>query len=206
MTRTWIALALVLSMTAVAEPPIEVGVEREKVLPVTGLQRVAVGDPAVLDVKTIGTEELLLLGRSEGQTTVRVWTKSGERSFAVRVLNLSLREEILKLVAAQTAAWNGGDLKAFTAAYAPDAVFVSPSGVTKGRDEVLARYRKKYPDAKAMGQLTLEPIDVRAGEGGVSVAAKWTLRYPDKPEATGHTVIVFMALKDGWRIVHDASM
>lgn len=208
MNRTWGALALFVSLTAVAaEPPIEVGVGREKVISIPGLQRVAVGDVGIADVKTIGGGgEVLLQGREVGETTLRAWTKGGEKSFAVKVLNLSLQEEILKLIAAQTAAWNRGDLKAFTAAYAPDAVFVTPTGVTKGRAEVLARYQKKYPDAKAMGTLTLEAVDVRVAEDAVSVAAKWTLTYPDKPAATGHTVIVFMALKEGWRIVHDASM
>lgn len=122
------------------------------------------------------------------------------------MLNLSLQEEILKLVAASAAAWNRGDLKAFVAGYAPDAVFLTPAGVTKGADQVLARYQKKYPDAKAMGQLTLEPVDVRVAEDAVSVAAKWTLSYPDQAAATGHTVIVFMQVKGAWRIVHDASM
>ena len=61
--------------------------------------------------------------------------------------------EVLSLIQAQAAAWNRGDLEAFCGVYADDAVFVSPTGVTKGRAEVLARYRKRYPDQKAMGQL-----------------------------------------------------
>ena len=85
-------------------------------------------------------------------------------------------------------------------------MFVSPTGVTKGRAEVLARYRKRYPDQKSMGQLTLEPLDVRETKDQVSVAATWTLAYADKPRATGHTVIVFVRWQGTWRIVHDASM
>lgn len=206
MHRTMLVLAAVVSVVAVAGEPIEVGVGREKVVVVPGLQRIAIADPAVADAKTIGTSQVLLIGGTVGETTLRAWTKTGEKTFAVKVLHLSEADEIRKLVAGQAAAWNRGDLKGFVSSYAPDAVFVSPSGVTRGRDQVLARYQKKYPDAKAMGQLTLEPIDVRATPDSVSVTAKWTLSYADKPAVTGHTVIVFMQVGGAWRIVHDASM
>lgn len=112
----------------------------------------------------------------------------------------------LALLAKQAGAWSRGDIDAFCSVYAEDAVFVSPSGVTKGRAQVLERYKKKYPDAKAMGRLELTPLDVRETADAVSVSAKWTLTYPDKPAASGHTVVVLQRLKGQWLIVHDASM
>lgn len=131
----------------------------------------------------------------------------------------SPRDEVLSLVTQQVAAWNRGDLEAFCQLYAEDAVFVSPpreakpdagvsasDGVTRGRAEVLARYRRRYPDGKAMGQLRLTPHDVRETSDAVSVSAKWTLQYPDRPALSGNTVIVLVRTKAGWRIVHDASM
>lgn len=114
--------------------------------------------------------------------------------------------EVLGLLERQAAAWSRGELDVFCSIYADDAVFVSPSGVTRGRAEVLARYKKKYPTAAAMGKLTLSPVDVRETAEAVSVAAKWTLEYPDKPAATGHTVVVFRRAAGQWKIVHDASM
>ena len=132
---------------------------------------------------------------------------------------LAPRDEVLALVQQQVAAWNRGDLEAFCATYADDAVFVSPpraanvdagvaasDGVTRGRAEVLARYKKRYPDGKAMGQLAIDPWDVRETKDSVSISAKWTLRYPDKAALSGNTVIVLLRTKAGWRIVHDASM
>ncbi|MBL8921833.1 MAG: nuclear transport factor 2 family protein [Myxococcaceae bacterium] len=129
------------------------------------------------------------------------------------------RDEVLTLVQKQVAAWNRGDLDGFCAVYADDAVFVTPpraaqadagvsasDGVTRGRAEVLARYKKRYPDGKAMGQLAIEPWDVRETRDTVSISAKWTLRYPDKPALSGNTVIVLLRGAGGWRIVHDASM
>lgn len=129
------------------------------------------------------------------------------------------RDEVVSLVQKQVGAWNRGDLEAFCALYADDAVFVTPpraanpdagvpasDGVTRGRAEVLARYKRRYPDGKAMGQLAIEPHDVRETKDTVSISAKWTLRYPDKPALSGNTVIVLVRTQAGWRIVHDASM
>lgn len=121
-----------------------------------------------------------------------------------------VRSEVLALLGRQSAAWSRGDIDAFCAAYAEDALFLSPSGVTRGRQAVLDRYKKRYPDRAAMGTLTLEPLESRVSAGTesavVSVAATWTLAYPDKPSLSGLTLIVFHRTDDGWRIVQDASM
>jgi ketosteroid isomerase-like protein len=128
------------------------------------------------------------------------------------------------MIQTQVEAWNRGDLEAFTSGYAEDAAFLSPSGLTRGRGEVLSRYRKRYPDRKAMGRLSLEPIEMRPAAGteftelggarpsrvhGVSVAARWEIAYPDEPgkaPASGLTLIVFRRTLTGWEIVQDASM
>ena len=118
--------------------------------------------------------------------------------------------EVLALVQQSTRDWTRGDIDAFCAYYADDAVFVSPTGVTRGRQAVVERYRTRYADKAAMGSLTLEPLDTRVAPGPnpstVSIAARWTLAYPDKPAATGLTLIVWQRTPAGWRIVQDASM
>lgn len=115
------------------------------------------------------------------------------------------------VLTAQADAWNRGDLEAFTGFYADDAVFLSPSGLTRGRDEVLSRYRKRYPDRAAMGRLAFEILDLRwaEGGGGASVAARWSLTYPEggPDDASGLTLLVLRRRgKTGWEIVQDASM
>jgi uncharacterized protein (TIGR02246 family) len=109
---------------------------------------------------------------------------------------------------ADAAAWNRGDLEAFCAAYVEDAVFVTPHGITHGRQAVLDRYRAKYKDHAGMGSLKLEVLETRelVPEKAASAVARWTLTWPDKPEATGFTMLVFRRSSDGWRIVQDASM
>jgi uncharacterized protein (TIGR02246 family) len=115
--------------------------------------------------------------------------------------------EIRTLLHDQAAAWNRGDLPAFCSVYSDDATFISPSGLTKGRQAVLDRYQKKYVDKAGMGSLTLEVLEVRSlNAGSASLVARWTLTWPDKPRAEGLTLLVFTKTKAGWRILQDASM
>ncbi|MEA2601366.1 MAG: hypothetical protein QOF89_2358 [Acidobacteriota bacterium] len=130
-------------------------------------------------------------------------------------------ETLLKM---SSAAWNRGDLETFTSFYAEDASFLSPTGLTQGRQQVLERYQRRYPDRKAMGTLSLEVLEVRLAQGievtplddarpsrvhGVSVVARWKLAYPDQPDkktAEGLTLLVLRRHGNSWEIVQDASM
>jgi peptidoglycan/xylan/chitin deacetylase (PgdA/CDA1 family)/ketosteroid isomerase-like protein len=134
------------------------------------------------------------------------------------------RSAVEALLKTQSDAWNRGDLETFTSVYAEDASFLSPTGLTQGRQQVLERYRRRYPDKKAMGTLTLEILEARPAQGveftalgdarpsrvhGLSVAARWRLTYPDQPDkktAEGLTLLVLRRHGDGWEIVQDASM
>ena len=128
-------------------------------------------------------------------------------ALAVTTAAAAPAQELAKLLDEQAAAWTRGDLEAFCAVYADDATFITPTGLTKGRQAVLDRYRKKYVDKAGMGALTLAIEEVRATEtASASVVARWKLTWPDKPEASGLTLIVFVKTRGGWRIVQDASM
>ena len=132
-----------------------------------------------------------------------------------------LREALPRLLDGQSGAWNRGDLDAFCSVYADDALFLSPSGFFRGRQAILERYRTRYPDRAAMGLLRLEVEEIRpvwgmevtpAGDAvpgrihGATAAARWTLRYADRPDASGRTLLVFRREGDTWLIVQDASM
>lgn len=125
----------------------------------------------------------------------------------------ALRDEIYRQIDESAAAWSRGDIDAFCAGYAENALFVTPTGPTLGRRTVLERYKAKYPDAAAMGTLKLQVVDMReaprtdpAATTAVTVVARWTLSYPDKPEASGWTLIVLHRIGSRWLIVQDASM
>ncbi len=136
--------------------------------------------------------------------------------------------EVRELLRGQEAAWSRGDLDAFCAAYDDSALFVSPGGLTRGRQAVLERYRRRYPDRRAMGTLTFDLIEsspicgreisllddaVPGRVQGMSVVARWTLAFPPDapgaaaaPPATGHTLLLLRPTPAGWVIMQDASM
>jgi peptidoglycan/xylan/chitin deacetylase (PgdA/CDA1 family)/ketosteroid isomerase-like protein len=132
------------------------------------------------------------------------------------------RAEVEELLQAEAAAWNRGDLSGFVDSYADDAVFVTPKGITRGRQAVLERYRQSYPDPASMGSLSLDTVQLRLITGtevsmlgdaapgrvhGASVVARWRLEYSDGREpASGLTLLVLHRTPAGWRVVHDASM
>lgn len=131
------------------------------------------------------------------------------------------RTSVTDLLTEQSAAWNRGDLEAFCSVYAEDAVFVTPKGLTQGRQAVLDRYRTSYPTRAAMGTLALDPVELREAWGfepnplgdaqpsrvhGISLVARWKLVKADGTEASGLTLLVFHRQAGRWMIVQDASM
>lgn len=126
----------------------------------------------------------------------------------------ALAAEARTLLETQAAAWNRGDLDAFCAVYAADALFLTAFGLTKGRDEVHARYKARYPDAAARGILSFEvlsvdvlaPVPAKKAADAIGLVARWKISHADKPAAEGLTLLSLVRFPGGWRIVHDASM
>ncbi|MEQ1931367.1 MAG: nuclear transport factor 2 family protein, partial [Parvularculaceae bacterium] len=117
-------------------------------------------------------------------------------------------EDIIKSVlAAQTAAWNEGDLEAFMGVYWKDPAlrFVSGSTVSKGWKETMNRYRDRYGEGAAMGRLTLDAIDVDLVSDNVAtVVGRYRVDNAKGTDAGLFTLV--MKRFDGlWRIVHDHS-
>jgi len=108
---------------------------------------------------------------------------------------------------AQVEAWNRGDLEAFMATYwrSPDLVFCSGSTVTKGWDETLARYRKRYQsEGREMGRLQFDAIEViPLGEDAALARGAWRLHMTDGKEPHGLFTLLLRRLDGAWRIVHD---
>jgi uncharacterized protein (TIGR02246 family) len=107
----------------------------------------------------------------------------------------------------QVEAWNRGDLEGFMAGYwrSPDLVFCSGSTVTKGWDETLARYRKRYQsEGREMGKLRFDGIEViPLGEDAALARGAWRLVMADGNEPHGLFTLLLRRLDGAWRIVHD---
>jgi len=112
---------------------------------------------------------------------------------------------IRAVLSAQQAAWNRGDVDAFLVGYwrSPELTFSGSSGVARGWDAVLARYKKIYPDRAAMGQLDFSELELRfVGPDAALVLGRWHLKR-EKDELGGVFTLVWQRFPDGWKIIHD---
>jgi uncharacterized protein (TIGR02246 family) len=112
---------------------------------------------------------------------------------------------IRAVLADQQSAWNRGDVDGFMNGYwhSSELTFAASSGVIRGWEPVLARYRRNYPDRAAMGHLDFSNIELRLlGNDAALVLGRWHLqRSHDEPG--GVFTLVFQHFADGWRIIHD---
>src|SRR5262245_63722240 len=72
--------------------------------------------------------------------------------------------DIRKVLDEQVVAWNKGDLVGFMKGYwnSKDLTFVSGKDVTRGWQDTLERYKKRYQsEGKEMGKLAFSDLEVR---------------------------------------------
>jgi len=116
------------------------------------------------------------------------------------------RRAIEQILREQQLAWNRGDIEKFVEGYwrSPELTFSGSSGVQRGWDAVLARYRRSYPDRAAMGQLDFADLEFRfLAPDAALVLGRWHLsRHPDN-DAGGVFSLVLQKFPEGWRIIHD---
>ncbi len=116
------------------------------------------------------------------------------------------RRAIEQLLREQQQAWNRGDIEKFMDGYwrSPELTFSGSSGVQRGWDAVLARYRRSYPDRAAMGQLDFTDLEFRfLAPDAALVLGRWHLSRPPNNDAGGVFSLVLQKFPEGWRIIHD---
>lgn len=105
----------------------------------------------------------------------------------------------------QQSAWNRGDVETFMRGYwnSPDLTFAGSSGVTRGWEPVMERYRRNYPDVAAMGHLDFSELEIHLlGNDAALVLGRWHLKRAND-EPGGFFTLVFQRFPEGWRIIHD---
>ena len=80
------------------EERIQLTIGESKIINVDSPRKVAVGDPKVADIKAVSEKELLLIGKSGGNTTLIVWDKdSGQVTSQVIVLPSDLEKQMVEI-------------------------------------------------------------------------------------------------------------
>jgi hypothetical protein len=114
---------------------------------------------------------------------------------------------IRALLAAQTEAWNEGNLVDFMEGYLPydSLLFVGKSGPTYGFNNTLNNYKKSYPDTASMGKLTFTLLAVTPIEKKhYRVLGKWALQR-SKGDVSGYFTLLFQKIKGKWLVIQDHS-
>jgi uncharacterized protein (TIGR02246 family) len=115
--------------------------------------------------------------------------------------------KIRQLLAAQTEAWNRGDLESFMQTYwkSDSLMFIGKTGVTRGWQQTLENYKKGYPDTAAMGQLSFDIITVKSlSPEYFFVVGKWMLKR-SIGDISGHYNLLLRKIKGRWVIIADHS-
>ena len=85
-----VILLLPITLSAVSEPKsqvIRMGLSSSRTLNISKLSRVAIGNSKVVKAQSLSNSQLLLIGKTRGHSTVRVWTEDGkELRYDVRVI------------------------------------------------------------------------------------------------------------------------
>ena len=119
--------------------------------------------------------------------------------------NNKSKEQIMAVLMEQQSAWNKGDIDRYMKGYfkSDSLRFASGGHVTYGWKTTLNRYKKGYPDKKAMGTLQFSEIDIKVlSDNAAMVFGKWELeREQDHP--WGLFTLIFRKTGCGWRIIHD---
>lgn len=114
---------------------------------------------------------------------------------------------VVKVLAAQQAAWNKGDIDGFMQGYwqSDSLMFIGKSGITYGWQKTLENYQKSYPDTTAMGKLDFEFVETkRLSAIYYFVTGKWHLAR-SIGDIGGHFTLLFRKIKGKWVIVKDHS-
>jgi ketosteroid isomerase-like protein len=115
------------------------------------------------------------------------------------------RAAIIKALTDQQTAWNQADIDTFLKTYwrSPDVTFSGTSGIVRGWDAVLARYKNAYADSEAMGHLQFSQLEFRfLGPDAVLVLGHWHLTRT-KGDIGGVFSLVWQRFPEGWHIIHD---
>ena len=124
---------------------ISLGVGQQKVIQVSNVARVAIGEPDVADVKQVGGgNELLITGVGEGRTSLLVWQHNDRRISYVIVVRKQDPKEVVSEVRALL-----GDREGIQIRVVGDRVYLDGETITTDDYERVQQVTTLYPSVKS---------------------------------------------------------
>jgi ketosteroid isomerase-like protein len=114
---------------------------------------------------------------------------------------------VVKVLLAQEAAWNRGDIEGFAQGYkdSPDTIFLTRQ-ISRGYAGLVEQYRHDYPTKAAMGTLSFSDLEVHPLDDRFAVCVgKYELERSKKDggHAEGLFSLVLEKTDKGWKIIID---
>src|SRR5215471_10187692 len=101
---------------------------------------------------------------------------------------VSVKTAIRAVLDAQAAAWNRGDIDGYMDGYdrSPNTEFVGGDSITRGWQQVLDQYKRRYDSREKMGTLTFSDLEITViSKDAALVLGRWRLkRASDEPHGT----------------------
>ncbi len=119
----------------------------------------------------------------------------------------SAEHDIRQVLETQQAAWNRGDVESFMSGYAAtDATTFVGATITRGYQQVLENYRRRYPTKEKMGQLTFSDLEVQLLDAEfASVIGKFHLDRTAEAGGNANGIFTLLLRKTGggWKVILD---
>lgn len=117
--------------------------------------------------------------------------------------------DVVKIILAQQAAWNNGDLDGYLSHYkdSPDTQAVL-ANLVRGIDNIRSAYKQNFPSKDAMGSIEDTDIDVKAlGDNYALATGRYHLNRPKKSGGAieGTFMELFEKTQAGWQIIFSQS-
>jgi hypothetical protein len=118
-------------------------------------------------------------------------------------------KDIIALMRTEEEVWNRGDIDAYVNLYAAGdstrMIYNGGSGVTRGKDSILAFYKKYWPKEK-MGHLTLQHDGIeKISDKYYYVSGFFTVNYPSGKAVKGRFSGLVKKIKGKWYLYTDHS-
>jgi ketosteroid isomerase-like protein len=115
--------------------------------------------------------------------------------------------DVIKVLLAQEAAWNRGDIEAFSESYknSPETLFITNT-VNRGFAGMVDAYKRDYPNKAVMGTLGFAELEVHPLDDRFAVViGKYHLERGKKEggNADGIFSLVLEKTDKGWKIIVD---
>jgi beta-aspartyl-peptidase (threonine type) len=105
---------------------------------------------------------------------------------------------------AQIQAWNAGNIDRFMESYwkSDNLTFSSGGKTIRGWQATLDRYKNRYPDKSAMGEVSFDQLEITPlGDTAALVLGRWQLKRAEP--IGGNFSLVLRKIDGAWRIIHD---